>query len=113
MNGKYHVTYDAKMHPEGVAKEDIPAGHGACDELLIVSVIHDASGASSTLFSGHNGIKSAPADDAAWFHAWTLMAKNLSESKTLPAAARTLCGIVFENIKHAVVAAKKKEQSDG
>lgn len=51
----YRLTYAFDKHPEGIKKEDVPAGRGACDAVLLASIIYPPSGALSVQFVGHDG----------------------------------------------------------
>ena len=108
MNGKYHITYQAKRSAEGIAKEEVPPEHGACDELLFVSIIHTAGGASSTLFSGTNGVTGEASSDETWFKTWSLLARRLSESETLSEEKKRFCAAIFEMIREAILSARAK-----
>ena len=78
---KYYWTYAVTHHAEGIAKAEIPEGHGAAHDLIFVSMLHGAEGGLSVKSFGVSA-GGPPLQPIAFFTAWAVMALTLAE--TLP-----------------------------
>lgn len=104
---RYRITYSLKSHPKGIDKKDIPKGHGACDALLIASLIYPQDGSLSLLFVGKDGRTDGELDDREWFKVWVFLASRLSKSKTLDRGRCELAGMTFEVFRAAMLGDEK------
>lgn len=100
MSHRYKLRYRMERKPEGISKEEATAaakdGWGACDAALICSIIFPEDGSYSLYFIGEDGRTDTVLDDHEWFKVWTLLAKRLGESKTLPADRARFAADVFK-----------------
>ncbi len=104
---KYHLTYEMKAYPEGITKEEVPPGCGACTTMIIAGVAMGDDGSSSHLFASKDGRNDQEVSDNDMFRTWTLMAKQLSESEELSDDKKAFCKEIFEIIRQAVVGGRK------
>lgn len=95
---KYHLIYKTERKPEGISKEEVPKGFGACHAMLMASIIYPPDGSYSVMFIGDDGRpgKDPTLSDKEWFKAWGMLAKRLSESKTLDDGRKNLAAAVWE-----------------
>lgn len=98
----YHLTYKITPHPEGIAKEQVPAGDGACDALIVHSLIYPPDGSLSLLTTGTDGRHARDVSPNEMFKVWSLMSKELADNEQLSKNKRELCQIVFETICAAI-----------
>ena len=108
---KYHTTFEVKAHEEGVPPEDLTrlalppttaTLHGACTALVIGSLLYPEDGSYSSLFLSLDGRTGKELEDAELWKAWLMLARQLSESKTLHESKRELCERVFEAVASAM-----------
>ena len=102
MEEKYHLTYELTPHPEGITKEDVPPGHGACDAAILCSIMYPPDGSYSLLLLPADGRNGDRLPDSEIFKVWTLMTKRLAESKTLPEPRRAFVEEIWGVIRAAV-----------
>lgn len=93
---KYHVTYDVTPHPEGIAHAEIPKGHGACDALLVASIIYPADGSLSIHYAGRDGRTGEELAPKEMWKAWLLLAGYLAKMPGLDSGRAAMCSTVFE-----------------
>lgn len=102
-NHKYKLLWKLDRRPEGVKKEDVPEGFGACDAALFCSIIYPPDGGLSIYFIGVDGRKKGEIqenlEDVEWFKVWTLLASRLAESKTLAPDQKNFCQETFESMR--------------
>jgi hypothetical protein len=115
MSHKYKLTYGPiKTHPEGLEKEAaqklVEPDGGACDAILISSLMYPKDGSFSCMFLGIDGRTDKPLQHIEWFKVWVLLANLLSESDTLDTGRKDICGEVFANIKEQLLAQIKEEE---
>lgn len=102
-NGKYPITYHVERHPDGLTVEEVKSrDRGGCDEVMIIAVVRRDDGWTDTIMLSMEGRTGEPSSDEEWFKAWTLLAKNLAESKTLGEGRRLLAANVFELVRRAM-----------
>jgi hypothetical protein len=111
-NHKYKLLYQIDPKPEGVTKEDIPETWGACDALLLASIIYPKDGSLSIYFVGEDGRTGKALDDSEWFKVWSLLTARLADSKTLPRYKKELCSMFFETIKEFLLTPDLEEARD-
>lgn len=99
MNDKYHAFYKFEARPEGVPRIDIPDGWGACDALLITSIIYGADGSVSTAFIGMDGTEAGPLKPYDYFRTWSMLADTLANHEGLSEQARQICRESFQMVK--------------
>lgn len=100
---KYHLTWHMTPHPEGITREEIPDGHGACDALLLMaSMIYPPDGGLSVNILGINGRDGAPLTSLEVFKVWTMIADDLSKSEDLGIGKRAICSSVMNVIREAM-----------
>lgn len=108
---KYKLTYRLFPHPEGVTKEQIEAMDdqehlGACDRIIVHSILDTRDGGLSSMImsiNGHTG-EPMPAEEE-WKH-WTLMAHDLMK-KLPPGGRRDLAALVHEAVRDAILGKRK------
>lgn len=106
----FHLTFTAEVHPEGLAREQIPDDRGGCDAMLFASILYPEDGSLSIQFLGVDGRRSdRELQDREWFKVFAHLAKVLSESKELPLGQHELCVRVHDAVHDAIVASR----SDG
>ena len=100
---KYRFTYSFEPHPDGILSDDIPNGHGACDAIVLGSIIYPEDGSLSTMVLSSDGRTGKDLDDNEIFKFWTVLAKQLSESKQLSEGKLALCIDVFRTVQKAIL----------
>lgn len=104
-NRKYSVTYVGAVHQPPISRADVAKlgpDAGACDALLLASVLFDGNGNPDVLFATVDGRKDGPmAADDVW-KVWAFLSKWLMEQPLLTAAERTECRRAYESA-HALV----------
>lgn len=108
---KYKLIYRLVPHPEGVTSKQIKEMDdqehlGACDRIIVHSIIDTRDGGLSSMImaiNGHTG-EPMPAEEE-WKH-WTLWAHDLMK-KLPPGGRRDLVELVHETVKEAVLAGRK------
>ena len=108
----YHVTYLIRPYPDGLPKSRIVEGEGACDDVIIHSIIRPDEGGLSHMVLSCNGRKGEPLAAADQWQIWALWAANLMEQEDLDDGRRMLCQMVHEMVRDAVLRAGE-EGSDG
>lgn len=110
MDGKYHITHKITPHPEGLTREEVRAlgDVGACDDIILFSIIHGKDGSLSTQIVSMDGRTGKDLADLELFKAWTMLASHLGESTTLTEGQRKLAATAFEVIRGAIRAAREE-----
>jgi len=108
-NHLYKLLYDITVEEKGVLKKDIPEGMGACDALLISSVIYPADGSFSINFISVDGQTNTDMTFDELFKIWAIMANMLSEHKNATPGKAALCNQVFDVIRAALIAYKRSD----
>lgn len=77
MSQLYHLLYTIKAIPEGLATEDVPRETGACDDIVVLSIVLPPTGEYSQVYQAVKGsTKTAmPVKDV--FKAWIMLAGQL------------------------------------
>lgn len=116
MTHKYRLLYKMEVPPTPLAKEEVPEGWSATDALLLVSMLYPDDGSFSSLIIPVDGRPGVPLsdersvlDDDQMFKVWSLMAKRLSESKTLGAGKKDFARMVFDTIRAAILGQRGRE----
>lgn len=107
----YHLTYNVIRHPKGILKRAIPQGHGACDRLLICSIIDGKDGGVSYAMLSRDGKTGDKLSPIELFKVWAVLAKALTK-KDVPSTIRQLCGSVHEAVKSAVLHSRESQDGD-
>ena len=102
---RFHVLYTVKPVPEGMAFGEIPEGAGACDALIVCSIVYPADGTFRLEVRSLDGRGPGPVEDKELFKMWSLLANRLSESTTIGENQRKIAGHVFEIIRTAILEA--------
>jgi len=103
---RYPVTYQVEFHDPGLTKEQIKADGrdlGACDGLLITSIIWPPDGSASYAQVSRDGRTGKDLSPEALFKIWAVMAADLAASPQLGTGARELCGEVHRAITAALL----------
>ena len=108
----YKLIYDMKVETfsDGVHQDHIPKGSGASDALIIASLIFPEDGSFSCAVTGVDGRTGGDIEDVDLFRAWSMMAKTLSESKTLGEGHRKFAGMVFDSICKIINEARDEKE---
>lgn len=108
---RYRLSYRLEPMPDGITVEEAKArakeGYGACDAMLVASIIYPADGSLSILFDGKDGRTGEELHDNEWFKVWMLLTKRLAQSKTMHDGKSALCAIVFEMVSQAVMGTRQ------
>jgi len=111
-NHTYKLRY--KLEPwtgsADEARAQTKEGWGACDAMLVASIIYPEDGSLSVSLASKDGRTGNPLDDIECLKVWTMLARQLGESKTLPEVQRDFCFQVFEAYRLAMLAAREKEE---
>jgi hypothetical protein len=89
-------------HPEGIEKAAVPEGRGACDAMLLGSIVFPPDGSYSIMFMAIDGRTGEELSGVELFKAWAMLAKGLGENETLSPEKRALCESVWQAIAKAV-----------
>lgn len=114
---RYKLLYKIESKgPDDVEASEVPEGFGACDAILMASIIYPPDGSLSQLYVGLDGRK-APADpatgepamldDVEWFKVWALLSARLAKSTTLSHEKKAFCALVFETFCRSIEAADR------
>lgn len=109
----YRLTYKFEAHPEGLKREELPADHGACDAMLLVSMIYPPDGSYSQAVVGVDGRNTATGPNGErlelaakeQFKAWIMSAKYFAELEGLDPGRRLFAAEVFDHFCAIVSAA--------
>lgn len=99
---KYHVTYKLEARPEGLTKEEVPEGFGACDAGVFLSCLYPPDGSFSMLLCSLDGRTKAAMSDDEIFKVWSLLAHRLAKSTTLSENKRSFAEAVFDTFALAM-----------
>lgn len=107
---RYRLSYLFETLPgDGISVEEAKTrakdGHGACDAMLVASIIYPADGSLSIMFAGKDGRTGEELDESEWFKVWMLLTERLSRSRTLTDAKRQICGLIWEIVAKSVMGA--------
>ena len=109
---KYRLSYLLETLPDGgitadEAKKRAKTGYGACDAMLVASILYPADGSLSIMFAGRDGRTDKELDEHEWFKVWMLLTERLARSETLDPGKRDLCGVIFGVVADAVMGPRK------
>lgn len=109
---KYRLSYKLEPLPDGgITAEEAKArakdGHGACDAMLVASIIYPEDGSLSIMFAGKDGRTGEDLADVEWFKVWMLLTERLARSETLGEGKRFLCAEIFQMVAQAVMGPRK------
>lgn len=93
---RYPITYEIENHPEGLTKEELN-GRGACDAVIVCSILKDGKGFSVT-FHSMDGEAGEPLDGFEHFKIWGAMAASLSRTEGLAEWMTDIAGHTHESI---------------
>jgi hypothetical protein len=103
---RYPITYEVTFQDPPLDRLAIPKGHGACDAVVILSLLYPEDGSFSMLPMSRDGRTGEELSDAELFKCWTLLAAHLAESKTLSPEKRQLAAQLFDVVRQAVATAR-------
>ena len=94
---RWHATYATHLHPEGLTREQVPEGHGACDALVIASLIYPSDGSFSSMFVARDGrTKDGELSAHEQFKAWSLWAGKLATSLDPGTVRQQMAQLTYE-----------------
>jgi hypothetical protein len=99
----YHLTYQINDHPDGITQAEVPSDHGACNAILVVSVMYPEAGGVSMLMVDGDGRdlgQDLPAETL--FSIWTMLAEKLSDRDDLANVPRAVCKAVMGEVRDYV-----------
>ena len=102
---EYKIVYTIEHEPEGRTKAQLeadPRPIGACDQVIIHSIILPEDGSRSELIVSMDGQTGEDIDDNDMFKSWLMMAHQLSGSQTLSEGKRKFCEATFDIIRDAL-----------
>jgi hypothetical protein len=100
MEHRYKVIY--RIEPREVSKEEVPEGYGACDAVIVHSLLRPPDGSLSHMvlsLDGRTG-KELSADEL--FEAWIAMSHALAQMTDLSAAKRKVALIPFTIVRGVI-----------
>jgi hypothetical protein len=101
---KYKLTYKIERITKKEMLEDPKRqDEGAADAFVFVSILYPPDGSLSTMIFARDGRNGKVLDDLEVFKVWTMIAKQLSESKSLSFNKQVFCQHVFKSIQQAIV----------
>lgn len=106
MTQKYRLTWNYEAHPEGITKDQVPKNNGACDAMLVASILYPPDGSLSVMFAGHDGRTAGELEDREWFKVFVLLAARLGQSESLGEAERTFAQATFDVIRSAITSGR-------
>lgn len=97
------MTYNMKLYPQGITKDQLTEDDGACDCIVVHSILGTpGKGPISMVTLAFNGVTDAPLAPEHIFSVWVLLASQLMD--TLPNSwRRKLCRFVFETVREVIV----------
>ena len=109
----YRLTYTitTASHPDGLSKEEAeeqagPLG-GACDAVLIHSIIFPDDGSYSHLAYGLDGRTGQALSSKEMWKAWVMLAKQLADRRDLDEDEHLLCKMTFQHVMDELNRAKE------
>lgn len=105
---RYKITYVLKDRGEGLTKDELMEEReaaegelGACDQVILHSIILPPDGGLSTLIVSKDGATGEPlSPEDIWKH-WTLMAHHLIQTLP-PGGRRMMCEMVMDMVRHSM-----------
>lgn len=112
---RFHVTYEVNHYPEGLLEHEVPQGLGACDAVVIASVVYPPDGSLSMNFFGIDGRDGHSVTDRELWKAWMMLTLNLVRKQYDdhdPGAMKEWHHILIEeaatHVQHALAIAEGK-----
>lgn len=103
MKRTYECVYEIKPRAGMTADEVKTAGLGACDAVVIHSILFTADGGRSEVIVSVDGKTGDPLPAIELWKSWVMMALHLSEATDLDDGKKSLCKDVFESIMSFVM----------
>lgn len=100
---KYKMTYELKQAE--VTATEVPEGYGACDAMIMHSIIFPPDGSYSHFMVSLDGRTGEDMDTAEEFKAWTMMAATLAKRDDLSPGRKELVEYVWNTICNAMKSA--------
>lgn len=103
-NHKYYLTYSLKPHPDGIgAHEILKHGIGACDAIVIGSILKGKDGSHTQAICSLDGKSNKPLSDNELFKFWCMLAGQLAEQASdLEEGKRKFCQVVINSIREFI-----------
>lgn len=101
---KFHLTYEAQVHPEGITKEELEDEEGACDAVVIMPLTFPEGGSYSwdlVTLNGRNETNELDGDEL--WKAWLMLTKHLSLRTDLRPGKAVVCGKVFQQVASLLI----------
>lgn len=95
---KYRLTYQADPHPDGLTKDELPEGAGACDALVLMSLIYPKDGSYSWDLVTHDGRSDAELDGDELWKAWLMLTRHLSLREDMRPGKKEVCTNIFNQV---------------
>ena len=104
-NRRYPLTYRIDPRPDKPTLDQVRAdGLGACDAILLASIIRGSDGALSYAFPSLDGATSGPLSATDCFKVWVVLAHYLAtDVQDLGDGRRTLALLVHRMVQAAIV----------
>lgn len=101
---KYKMTY--QLEQTEVTKDEIPEGFGACDAMIMHSIIFPPDGSYSHYMVTLDGRTGKELETLEEFKAWSMMARTLLGREDLSPGRRELVQLVWDTVVAAMKGAK-------
>lgn len=113
---KYRLSYRLDPLDPPLGKEEVikrqEEGFGACDAMLVASIIYPEDGSYSLQFMSQDGRTGEDLTDLEMFKVWSMLSSRLAQSATLDPGRKMLCRVTFETIRDAILGARRVDDED-
>lgn len=93
---RYPLTYELRGEDPPLTRAEIEPGRGACDAVILLSLLYPEDGSFSLLIASKDGRTGDEVSDAEIFKCWGMLAERLAESRTLSPNKRELARTLWE-----------------
>jgi len=105
---KYTTQYT--IENKSLLAEEIPEGVGACNDIIIHSIILPPDGSYSHCMVSQSGETKKDLTGDELFKAWVMMAKTVVDNPTTSPHKASLAAALFETVREAMLQADNKTQ---
>lgn len=95
----YKTQYTIANKP--LTQDELQEGQGACDDIIIHSIILPPDGSYSHYLVSQKGESGKELDGNELFKAWLMMCRTLTDNESVPSAKRQLCQMVWDTFWEA------------
>lgn len=108
---RYPLTYTITVHDPPLTADQVRAqNEGACDAVVIFSLIYPADGSFSSLLLSKDGRTGEELTDKELWKVWSMFARRLADSKTLDPARKAIAAIAFDDVREMILRVRDEER---